>query len=140
MKYIHWSLLKADLIAWMPWSATIGFYWFVVWNDYISSMLTNHIPDIQEQNPFARNEAMHFVLHKGIVVDFIFSLALFLSVFVGYHVLKHWSKVWATVAANGFILYVAFDRLTNAVVSNYLFALHLYVKDPHSDVMKLFGL
>jgi hypothetical protein len=137
MKYIHWQLLKADFIAWMPWSATIAFYWFVVWNDYISSMLSNGIPGVTEQNPFSRNEALHFVLHKGMVVDLLFGIAFFLAVLVGYHIIKHWNKTLATIAANGFLWYWSFDRLTTAVISNYLFALHMYVKEPHTS---LFGL
>jgi hypothetical protein len=140
MKYINWGNIKTDFLKWMPWSATIAFYWFVVWNDYISSMLNNYIPEIQEQNPFSRNEAMHFVLHKGMIVDLLFGSAIFLSVLVGYHILKHWNKVFATIACNGFLLYWSFDRLTSAVIGNYLYALHMYVKDPHSDIMKMFGL
>ena len=140
MKYLNWELVKADFIKWMPWSATILFYWFVVWNDYISSLLSNRIPDIEEQNPFARDSSMHFVLHKGIVVDLFFGIGLFLAVFIGYHILKHWNKVFATVLCNGFLLYHSFDRLYSAVLSNYLIALHMYVKHPHPDMFKILGL
>jgi|SRR5208337_2416332 len=140
MKYLNWELIKADFVKWMPWSATIAFYWFVVWNDYISSMLSNHIPDVTEQNPFARNEALHFVLHKGMTVDLLFGICLFLCIFIAYHILKHWNKTIAVVACNGFILYQAFDRLYYAVVQNYLFSLHMYVKPPKEDMLKVFGL
>jgi hypothetical protein len=110
MKYL--DLIKADFLKYMPWSATIVFYWFVVWNDYLSSMLTNGIPDIEEQNPFARDAAMRFVLHKGIVVDLVFGIGVGLTIWVLYYILKHWNKTFATIACNLGILYIAFDRCT----------------------------
>lgn len=140
MKYLNWELIKADFVRWMPWSGTFLFYWFVVWNDYISSMLSNRIPEIQEQNPFARNEAMKFVLHKGIIVDFVFGIAVFLSVYVGYQILKNWNKVYAVVICNAFVLYWSFNRLIDAVVPNYLYAFHMHVKDLHTSIFNLFGL
>lgn len=136
----YWDLIKADFIKYMPWSLTISFYVFALLNDYISSLLTNGIPGIQEQNPFARDEAFHFVLHKGIMVDVIFGICLFLTVVVAYHIVKLWNKLYATVFCNSVLAYFAWDRLFTAVATNYMFALHMYVKDKEPSFLKILGL
>jgi hypothetical protein len=129
MKYFNWEVIKADFIKYMPWSPAIAFYVFVVVNDYLSSLLSNGNPDLHEANIFARDTSLHFVLWKGIIVDSVFFIGIGLFAWAIYHCIKHWSIPVAKMASAGFILYNVADRI-QVVVQNYLYVLHLYVKDP----------
>jgi hypothetical protein len=138
MKYLNIKALHEDFKKTMPWSLAISFYVFVIANDYLSSMLAKNIPGVHEANPYARDEALKFVLWKGVVVDLVLTFFMAIAIYVIYQTIAHWSKTLATVAGVGLIVYTAFDRLSSAVIENYLIDLHLYVKAPIEDMFKLF--
>ena len=124
------------------WVVSVGFYAFTAVNDWVSSLLGNRDPETFEMNPFARGPDLKFVLHKGMTVDAFFFVALCLSAFAVYHSIQGWNKLVARMAGCSLFVYVAYDRLMEAVIPNYLLDLHMYVKDTRGaeDLLrKLFG-
>lgn len=108
----------------------------MAWNDYLSSTLSNGVAGIHEANPFARNANMQFVLWKGIVVDLIFFVFLSAIAWVIYQLLKHLNVPLAKVCSAGLFAYLGYERLTEAVIRNYLYAVRiLYVKASGGDAV-----
>jgi hypothetical protein len=110
----------------------LGFYFFVVLNDWVSSIIAAHssVPGLHETNGFVRDAALHFVLWKGFVVDGIYFVAISIAAYLAYHCLCKWNEPLARIASAGVFIYFSFDRFVEAVIPNYLYVMHLHVDDP----------
>jgi hypothetical protein len=120
---------------------SILFYLFAVVSDYASTKFVEHrhIPDVIETNQFARDKNMHIVLHKAIVIDMLVLVVLIITAFCIYEAVRRWNTVLADIIISGGFVYLAFDRLYNAVIPNVLFGLRFFVPNPNENLFRLFG-
>jgi hypothetical protein len=100
-------------------------------------MLSRSIPGVHESNPFAVDEVGHFVLHKMLVVDTIVFLGLALCAVAVYNVFKYWSKEVGRVVMCIPFLYIAYDRLLDAVIPNFGYVLRLHVVSNQSPILTI---
>lgn len=146
MRYLKLEEVKSDFQKASPWSWAAALYIFSTINDYISSIWAAHtnILGLHEANPFARDASLHFVLWKGIVIDFLFGLVVFLMAFSVYRLVRLYHEPLAKVLSAGIPVFMALSRLYDPVVPNYLYDLHMYVKSPNPPIeeflFRIFGM
>jgi hypothetical protein len=109
---------------------SVSFYLIVMLADWTTSLLNNHDPLVHESNPFVRNAAMNFVLHKGMVVDSVFFVGISLFAFFVFQAVKKLNFNLAQTLSSSVYIYYATDRLMTAVLTNVILHLHFYVAKP----------
>jgi len=120
------TLLK-KLAELNPIPAALGLYFLAMLGDWGSSLANNSNSGTFETNPFVRNEAMKFVLSKGMAADGIYLVALSLCAYLIYSCAKNYSKQLGRLLASVPFGLLALDRIFNAVIPNIL----LYIKFLH---------
>lgn len=134
------SKVRAFLQKWNPLSYAVSLYLFAALVDYGSTELVKqqHIPHMFEENIFSRGTDMQFLLWKGVVVDAILLSILTICAIGLYKLAIQWSVKAAKALAALPYLYMAWDRMYDAVLPNILFGLHMNVMDPKppTDVLK----
>jgi hypothetical protein len=127
----YWELLKADYAAHKTVFISVGVYWFVAINDYISSMI--HVPDVIESNPFTRNAQLEFVLWKGLCVDLCYFSAILGFIWLGKRAIKDYDAKLGDFLGAAVYIYVGADRFLTAVIPNWLLIFRFYVAVKHED-------
>jgi hypothetical protein len=127
----YWELLKADYAAHKTVFISVGVYWFVAINDYISSMI--HVPDVIESNPFTRNAQLQFVLWKGLCVDLLYFSAILAAVHVGKRAIKEYDAKLGDFLGAALFIWIAAERFLEAVIPNWLLIFRFYVAEKHDD-------
>lgn len=121
-----------------PIPAAFLFYVSVVVLDYASTKFVEHahIQGLVELNEFARNTQGKFLMGHAIVADLIFLVAYIgMSVF-GVYAISFWHKQLARIIPAVLVFYVGFDRLTDAVFTNFLFGLRLHQDLKPDDILR----
>ena len=136
------KLIWAKLRSLHPITISILFYLFAVVSDYLSTKFVEHrhIPDVIETNQFARDKNMNLVIHKAMVIDSLILVILIITAFCVYQAIKRWNVIIADIAVSSGFIYLAFDRLYNAVLPNVLFGLRFFVPNPNENLFRLFGI
>jgi hypothetical protein len=117
------------LAKWNPLSYCVSTYIGATLSDYASTLANKylHTPGIIESNPFMRGKDMQFLLWKGCVEDLLL-LTILSVVAVGLYKIgsQLHEKMGKVLAALPF-LYFTWDRLSDAVLFNIMFALRMHV-------------
>lgn len=110
----------------------ISIYLFVTALDYATTLANEQIPGVYEGNPFARHPfTLRFWPSHALIGDFVMLLFLLLVALTIYECAKPLSRKVADVLATAPFLYLAYDRLTDAVFHNLLLHLGFYVGNPY---------
>lgn len=119
--------IRMFLRDWNPLSYCVGLYVFAILADFASTEFVKHNTiGLNEGNPFARGADLQFLLWKGCVDSGLFLLALVLLAIGLYFLAATYSRKAGKILAAIPFLYFAWDRISDAVLFNILYGLHMY--------------
>ena len=121
---------------WQPVSAAAVIALIAEIADIVSSQLCNRVVGVYETNPWMRDEALHFVMKRGIIVKSIYGLMFLLLLWGVYHIAKLLSDTIARAVVAFLLLWVSVPIMLLAL-HNFLLALNWYQPGPEELMMRL---
>jgi hypothetical protein len=128
-----WAKVRGMFKKFQPLSSCVSVYLLAGILDMASSLYSNGSGDVIESNPFARDLNMQFLWKHLLAIDCMMLVLYSMICYCLYKLASWYSKPLGYTLASLPLLYSAYDRITNAVLSNILLAWHWYVPLHHLE-------